>query len=105
MRNPLRLAAALSAACAAALAGCGSSASSPAAASPTAASATSASATAPASAAAFPVTVKAGNGAVTIKSEPVRIVSLSPTLTEDLYAIGAGAQVVAVDSESDYPAG
>src|SRR6185437_16100116 len=107
MRNPLRLAAALgAAACAAALAGCGSSASSPApAASPTAASATAASPTAPASPAAFPVTVKAGNGAVTIKSEPARIVSLSPTLTEDLYKIGAGGQVVAVDSDSDYPAG
>jgi iron complex transport system substrate-binding protein len=107
MRTPLRLAAVLgTAACAAALAGCGSSASSPApAASPTAASATAASPTAPASAAAFPVTVKAGNGAVTIKSEPARVVSLSPTLTEDLYGIGAGGQVVAVDSNSDYPAG
>ena len=102
MRNPLRLAAALgAAACAAALTGCGSPASSPA----PAASATAARPTAPASAAAFPVTVKAGNGAVTIKSEPARIVSLSPTLTEDLYKIGAGGQVVAVDSDSDYPAG
>jgi iron complex transport system substrate-binding protein len=34
---------------------------------------------------------------------PSRIVSLSPTATEDLYAIGAGAQVVAVDNDSDYP--
>jgi iron complex transport system substrate-binding protein len=101
MRSPLRLAAALAAACAAALTGCGSPASSPA----PAASATAARPTAPASAAAFPVTVKAGNGAVTIKSEPARIVSLSPTLTEDLYKIGAGGQVVAVDSDSDYPAG
>ena len=32
-----------------------------------------------------------------------RIVSLSPTATEDLFAIGAGRQVVAVDSASDYP--
>ena len=37
-------------------------------------------------------------------AEPTRIVSLSPTATEDLYAIGAGGQVVAVDSDSDYPA-
>jgi len=33
-----------------------------------------------------------------------RIVSLSPTATEDLFAIGAGKQVVAVDDQSDYPA-
>jgi iron complex transport system substrate-binding protein len=34
---------------------------------------------------------------------PHRIVSISPTATESLFAIGAGAQVVAVDSQSDYP--
>lgn len=34
---------------------------------------------------------------------PQRIVSLSPTATEDLFAIGAGPQVVAVDDQSDYP--
>ncbi len=34
---------------------------------------------------------------------PHRIVSLSPTATESLFAIGAGAQVVAVDSQSTYP--
>ena len=33
----------------------------------------------------------------------VRIVSLSPTATEMLYAVGAGAQVVAVDEYSNYP--
>ncbi len=33
-----------------------------------------------------------------------RIVSLSPTMTEDLFAIGAGKQVVAVDQDSNYPA-
>lgn len=32
-----------------------------------------------------------------------RIVSLSPTATEDLFAIGAGKQVVAVDDQSNYP--
>ncbi|HTJ68050.1 MAG TPA: ABC transporter substrate-binding protein [Actinospica sp.] len=37
-------------------------------------------------------------------AEPHRIVSLSPTATEDLFAIGAGSQVVAVDKDSDYPA-
>jgi cobalamin transport system substrate-binding protein len=35
---------------------------------------------------------------------PQRIVSLSPTATESLFAIGAGKQVVAVDDQSDYPA-
>ena len=34
---------------------------------------------------------------------PHRIVSLSPTVTEDLFAIGAGKQVVAVDNDSNYP--
>ncbi len=34
---------------------------------------------------------------------PQRIISLSPTITEDLFAIGAGNQVVAVDEDSDYP--
>jgi len=35
---------------------------------------------------------------------PHRIVSMSPTATEMLYAIGAGSQVVAVDSNSNFPA-
>jgi iron complex transport system substrate-binding protein len=34
---------------------------------------------------------------------PHRIISLSPTVTEDLFAIGAGKQVIAVDSDSNYP--
>ncbi|WP_067181603.1 ABC transporter substrate-binding protein [Microtetraspora niveoalba] len=53
---------------------------------------------------AFPVTVQAGNGAVTIAKRPERIVSLSPTATETLYALGAGSQVAAVDDQSNYPA-
>ena len=36
---------------------------------------------------------------------PERIVSLSPTHTEMLFAIGAGDRLVAVDDESDFPAG
>ncbi len=32
-----------------------------------------------------------------------RIISLSPTATEMLFAIGAGGQVLAVDDQSDYP--
>ena len=51
----------------------------------------------------FPLTVHAANGAVTIPKRPSRIISLSPTATEDLYAVGAGKQVVAVDSYSTYP--
>lgn len=52
----------------------------------------------------FPLTVHAANGAVKISSRPTAIVSLSPTATEMLYAVGAGAQVKAVDEFSDYPA-
>jgi len=37
-------------------------------------------------------------------SNPERIVSLSPSATEDLFAIGAGAQVIAVDDLSTFPA-
>ena len=54
-------------------------------------------------AAAFPVTVHAANGDVVIKTRPTHIVSLSPTATEDLFAVGAGQQVTAVDNDSDYP--
>lgn len=53
--------------------------------------------------AAFPVTISAPNGAVTIPKRPERIVSLSPTATEMLFAIGAGEQVIAVDDQSNYP--
>jgi iron complex transport system substrate-binding protein len=35
---------------------------------------------------------------------PQRIISLTPHLTELLFAVGAGAQLVGVDSASDYPA-
>jgi iron complex transport system substrate-binding protein len=52
----------------------------------------------------FPVTVTAANGSVTIATAPTAIVSLSPTGTEMLFAVGAGEQVVAVDEFSYYPA-
>ncbi|WP_049570842.1 ABC transporter substrate-binding protein, partial [Nonomuraea sp. SBT364] len=58
----------------------------------------------PSSDAAFPVTVKAGNGDVTIATKPQRIISLSATHTETLFAIGAGPQVIAVDDRSNHPA-
>lgn len=54
-------------------------------------------------AAAFPVTVDADNGTVTIEERPESIVSLSTVATEILFAIGAGDQVVAVDDQSNYP--
>jgi iron complex transport system substrate-binding protein len=38
-----------------------------------------------------------------VAATPHRIISLSPTATESLFAIGAGKQVVAVDDQSDYP--
>ncbi|MFQ5947507.1 MAG: ABC transporter substrate-binding protein [Acidimicrobiia bacterium] len=49
--------------------------------------------------AAFPVTV----GGVTIPARPERIVSLSATHTEMLYAVGAGPEVVATDLFSNFP--
>lgn len=52
---------------------------------------------------AFPTQVAAANGTVSIPHQPSRIVSLSPAATEDLYAVGAGGQVVAVDPYSTYP--
>jgi iron complex transport system substrate-binding protein len=57
------------------------------------------------SAAEFPVTVEADNGPVTLAEKPDAIVSLSATATETLFAIGAGEQVIAVDDQSNYPAG
>ncbi len=54
--------------------------------------------------AAFPVTVTDTSGAdVTLDASPTAIVSLSPTATESLFAIGAGDQVTAVDQYSYYP--
>jgi cobalamin transport system substrate-binding protein len=54
----------------------------------------------PATSASYPVTV----GKVTLSARPERIISLSPTTTEMLFAIGAGPQVSAVDDQSDFPA-
>jgi iron complex transport system substrate-binding protein len=60
-----------------------------------------------ASDATFPVEVLSGplDGGenITIEERPEAIVSLSPTATEMLFAVGAGEQVVAVDDQSDYP--
>jgi iron complex transport system substrate-binding protein len=51
----------------------------------------------------FPVTLDTPGGKVEIAQRPTRIVSLSPTATEMLFAINAGGQVVAVDDQSNYP--
>ena len=51
--------------------------------------------------AAYPVTV----GTLTLAQQPTKIVSLGPAATEMLFAINAGPQVVAVDDQSNYPAG
>jgi iron complex transport system substrate-binding protein len=51
-------------------------------------------------AATYPVTA----GKLTLAQRPAKIVSLSPTATEMLFAVGAGSQVTAVDNNSNYPA-
>jgi iron complex transport system substrate-binding protein len=51
----------------------------------------------------FPMSVTTPAGTIHLHKAPRRIVSLSPTATEDLYAIGAGKQVIAVDDDSNYP--
>ena len=62
---------------------------------------------APDSGSEFPVSVVSGpmgaDTEITIEDEPSSIISLSPTATEMLWAVGAGDQVVAVDDQSDYP--
>ena len=51
----------------------------------------------------YPITITSGGAKVTFAKAPKRIISLSPTATESLFAIGAGAQVIAVDDQSNYP--
>jgi iron complex transport system substrate-binding protein len=53
--------------------------------------------------AAYPVTIDTPGGKLVVDRQPQRIVSLSPTATEMLFAIGAAHQVAAVDSNSNYP--
>lgn len=57
----------------------------------------------------FPVSVLSGpadgSDEITVEAEPRSIISLSPTATEMLWAIGADEQVVAVDDQSNYPEG
>lgn len=51
----------------------------------------------------FPAHISSGNGEVTIPRRPLRILSLSPSATQMVYAVGAGKQVVGVDKYSTYP--
>lgn len=52
----------------------------------------------------FPREVSVGEQTVTIDAKPAAVVVLSPSLTETVYALGAGPQVAAVDKLSNYPA-
>lgn len=53
---------------------------------------------------AYPLTVTDATGTeVTIKEAPERIVSLVPSTTEILFALGLGGKIAGVDRWSDYP--
>ena len=61
--------------------------------------------TATAAAAAFPATVTDfQNRSVTVAQRPERIVSIGPSITEFVFALGAGPRVVGADDFSDEPA-
>jgi iron complex transport system substrate-binding protein len=69
-------------------------------------SSTTASAVRPATSpvtAGFPVSLTTSTGTVHLRARPTSIISLSPSATDMLYAIGAGSQVRAVDDDSTYP--
>ncbi len=52
----------------------------------------------------YPITITDALGrSVTISHKPLRIVSTAPSITETLFMIGAGSQVVGVDQFSNYP--
>jgi len=51
----------------------------------------------------YPLVISSGGYSTTISKKPTRIISLSPSATESLFEIGAGKQVLAVDSLSNYP--
>ncbi|MCL6450640.1 MAG: cobalamin-binding protein [Acetobacteraceae bacterium] len=52
----------------------------------------------------FPVTLKDGLGReITVPAEPQRIISLAPSNTEILFALGAGGRVVGVTDNCNYP--
>lgn len=52
----------------------------------------------------FPLAITDDEGtSVTIASAPARIVSLAPSVTETLFALGEGTRVVGVTASDDYP--
>jgi iron complex transport system substrate-binding protein len=51
----------------------------------------------------YPLIISSGGYSTTITKKPTRIISLSPSATESLFEIGAGKQVLAVDSYSNFP--
>lgn len=52
----------------------------------------------------YPITVKDfANRTVTIKAEPKRVVTLAPSITEDLYYLGLFDRVVGVTNYDDFP--
>ncbi|MGO4698216.1 ABC transporter substrate-binding protein [Paenibacillus sp. 2TAB26] len=52
----------------------------------------------------YPLTLKDDTGTeITFEQEPTKIVSLAPSETEAIYAIGSGDRVVGVDESSNYP--
>ncbi len=72
---------------------------------PAGSSSTASSAGSSPASASFPLTVRDDEGAsVTIPRDPARIVSLAPSVTETLFALGEGGRVVGVTSSDDYPA-
>lgn len=60
-------------------------------------------ATAASTATKYPLTISSAGYSTVITKKPARIISLSPSATESLFEIGAGKQVLAVDSLSNYP--
>ena len=95
------------------LAACSSGGASPSPAAPTASTALATATPAatatpdptPTPAPTFPMTLTDDEGGtVSLATEPKKIVSLTPAVTETLFAVGAGDRVVATDDSSDYPA-
>mgnify|MGYP006275278395 FL=1 len=56
------------------------------------------------SASKYPMQVKSGGYITKLSAKPIRIISLSPSATEILFALNADSQVLAVDDNSNYPA-
>jgi iron complex transport system substrate-binding protein len=55
--------------------------------------------------AAYPMRVTDARGkCVAIPVKPIRIIPLTPNMTEILFALGLGDRIVGVNSQSDYPA-